>query len=641
MSSKTAVLVLAVLAVFVFAGYETFINKDSIIDTGSKSGESRKTFSSCDAMHASFKAAQESQQPGALERLMGIVTVAPSLGVMKSSVVAEGSSADASSDYSKTNVQVEGVDEADIVKTDGEFIYIISNQKLIIAKAYPAEEAAVLSETKLDFYPSEMFIEGSRLLVFGLANYDYYASAQEKTGSYRPIRSSLTKVELYDTTNKEGVELVKSWEFEGSYISSRKIDNYVYFALNSYVYLEEEENILPQYREGGNDSFAPITSCTDVVYFDPVPAQNFITLVGMSMLDESAISKEVIAGSGQNIYSSADNFYIAQSYYDYPVRILRTGSNADEKTAVQKFSLDNGKVSFVAGGEVPGSILNQFSMDEHEGNFRIATTKGDVWSGNSTSNVYVLDEELKLIGVLEGLAPGERIYSSRFMGDRAYLVTFKKVDPLFVIDLSDPENPEVLGKLKIPGYSDYLHPYDENHIIGIGKEAVDAEESLVESRGLDFAWYQGVKMAVFDVSDVENPKELHKVVIGDRGTDSAALQDHKAFLFDKEKNLLVVPVLLAEIKDKETASANTYGDYVFQGAYVYDLTLDNGFNLKGRITHFESEDAFKKSGHYFYGSDYSIIRSLYIDDTLYTLSSSVLKLNNLDTLEELKALNLS
>ena len=207
---------------------------------------------------------------------------------------------------------------------------------------------------------------------------------------------------------------------------------------------------------------------------------------------------------------------------------------------------------------------------------------------------------------------------------------------IFVIDLANPSNPNVLGKLKIPGYSDYLHPFDENHIIGIGKDTVEAEENLKDQRNLDFAWYQGIKMAVFDVSDVENPIELHKIIIGDRGTNSEALHNHKAFLFDREKNLLVIPITLAEIKGEKT-SDNQHGEYTFQGAYVFDLTLKNGFQLQGKVSHYDDDQAYKKSGYYFSG-DASIRRSLYIDNILYTLSDSRLQLNDLDSLERLKVL---
>ncbi len=226
------------------------------------------------------------------------------------------------------------------------------------------------------------------------------------------------------------------------------------------------------------------------------------------------------------VYCSAEYLYLTTGGYS--------------ETGIHKIRLDNGYIEGVADGSVPGWVLNQFSMDESDGYFRIATTTGHAWGvSTSKNNVYVLDEDLKVVGELEDLAPGEQIYSARFMGNRLYLVTFKKVDPLFVIDLADPTAPRVLGKLKIPGYSNYLHPYDEKHVIGLGKEAVDSE-------GGSFAWYQGVKLSLFDVSDVSNPREVAKLEIGDRGTDSPALYDHKAFLFSRERNLLVIPILEAK-----------------------------------------------------------------------------------------------
>ena len=222
------------------------------------------------------------------------------------------------------------------------------------------------------------------------------------------------------------------------------------------------------------------------------------------------------------------------------------------------------------------------------------------------------------------------------MGEKAYVVTFKKVDPLFVLDLSDPENPEVLGKLKIPGYSDYLHPYDENHIIGIGKDTVEASSELQESRNINFAWYQGVKIAMFDVTDVENPIELYKVIIGDRGTDSEILYDHKAFLFDKEKELMVLPITLAEIQGEKIRD-NQYGQPTFQGAYVYNVNLEDGFELKKRITHITEDEEQKRGYRYNYNT--KIRRSLYMDDTLYTISEKRIKANDLSS-DEIEEINL-
>jgi len=304
-----------------------------------------------------------------------------------------------------------------------------------------------------------------------------------------------------------------------------------------------------------------------------------------------------------------------------------------EDSEITKIGISGGSIVGRGNATVPGYVLNQFSMDEHDGYFRVATTSRSWRSGAEGNNVYVLDENMETVGRLENLAPGEEIYSARFMGDRCYLVTFKKVDPLFTIDLSDPENPRVLGKLKIPGYSDYLHPYDENTLIGVGKETEEAKEG-------DFAWYQGVKISLFDVSDVENPRELAKIEIGDRGTDSPALYDHHAFLFSKARNLLVIPVLEAQIDEDDFSGpvpGNFYGEYVYQGAYVFHISPD-GITLQGRITHI-SDDSLLRSGFWF-DSEYSVERSLYIEENLYTISKGMLKVNDLGTLEEIVSVEL-
>ncbi|WP_424359855.1 beta-propeller domain-containing protein [Methanocella sp. MCL-LM] len=552
----------------------------------------------------------------------------------------------AGQDYSTTNVQVAGVDEADIIKTDGTNIYLVSKGRLIIAKVYPPGDAKVLSNTSFgNFTPNELFISGDRLLLFGSGKESCYEPWVRVDGkSILPSRcpSSFTSVRLVDISDLSNPGVVKTIDIEGNYMTARMIGDYAYFVINTRPYVARPEvknadEIIPLYRVGSG-AFQPVAEATDIRYIPPKSISSFVTICSLSMKGTGGdLVKETIAGSGQELYASPDNLYITKSSSPY---YYREGSAGNETTSIVKFHLANGQISSAGTGKVPGHLLNQFSMDEHDGYFRIATTRGSLFDEKnpSTNNIYVLDNAMNTVGSLEGLAPGEKIYSTRFMDSRCYMVTFKKVDPLFVIDLSDPRNPQVLGKLKIPGYSDYLHPFDETHIIGIGKEAIDASEEQTSSRSLDFAWYQGVKMALFDVSDVEHPKELYKVVIGDRGTDSPVLTDHRAFLFDKSTGLLVLPVTVAEIEGERT-SDNQYGDFVFQGAYVYDLSLANGFVLRGKVTQYESNDVFKKSGLYFHG-DRSIMRSLFIRDVLYTMSQSRLQLNDLNTLEKLKAIEL-
>jgi inhibitor of cysteine peptidase len=313
-----------------------------------------------------------------------------------------------------------------------------------------------------------------------------------------------------------------------------------------------------------------------------------------------------------------------------------------EKTSVYKISIDRMRISYSGSGQVPGRLLNQFSMDEHKGFFRVATTTGNMWSETSLNHLYVLDERLRVVGSVEDIAPTERIYSARFLGDKAYMVTFREVDPFFVIDLSNPRSPEVLGELKIPGYSTYLHPYSDDLIIGIGKEVVESEFADPWSgTRRPVALEQGVKLSLFDVSDFSNPKEISKIEIGGRGTNSIALYEHKAFLFDKEKGLLVIP-----ISEWEGDSQNSefwgwgYGMQVFEGAYVFSVS-ERGFELAGKVTHMSPSevDMMKNPDMYdysygFYPYGFQIFRSTYIGDTLYTLSSKYLKAHSLSDFSE-------
>ena len=295
---------------------------------------------------------------------------------------------------------------------------------------------------------------------------------------------------------------------------------------------------------------------------------------------------------------------------------------------------------------MPGSVLNQFSMDEDNGYFRIATTKNRTFSRFSGetydpySNLYVLDQDLKIVGQVDHLSPGERIYSARFMQNRAYLVTFKQTDPLLVIDLHDPQNPTVLGLLKIPGFSNYLHPYDETTLIGFGKETEEDEYGGVIQKG--------VKLSLFDVSDVLHPKERAHYVFGDRGSNSIALYDHHAFLFSKDKELLVVPV---DIQNGETIVSPLKGISTnilpapfpsrFRGAAVFHITKED-ISLTGKVDHAD-EKTDNEFNEYWYGYNYydtTVKRSLYIDNTLYTLSDKYLKLNQIEDLKPIKTVEL-
>ncbi|MFW6122537.1 MAG: beta-propeller domain-containing protein [Petrotogales bacterium] len=553
-------------------------------------------------------------------------------------------------DFSSTNIQVKGVDEPDVVKTDGRYLYIVANQKVFIVKAYPAKEAIVLAEISLDedVYPSNIFINEDRLIVFCSSNRYPIDYSENECCWWGGL--STTVITIYDVSDRENPKVIRDIEVDGGYFDARMIDDYVYVIVNEYSYniyhiVDGNKTInIPQITI--DDATTKISA--DQIYYVDIPDRldTMTHVISINIFDDEVNQKSFLLGSAQTMYVSKNNVFLTYTKYDYPYFLGRSSIRSyQEKTIVHEISISNGDISYTAQGEVPGRVLNQFSMDEHNGFFRLATTVGNVWSNDekSSNNIYILDEELNRVSEIENIASGERIYSARFMGDKAYLVTFKKIDPFFTLDLSDPRNPKILGKLKIPGYSDYLHPYDENHIIGIGKDTVEALDSQKESRRLDFAWYQGLKIALFDVSDFKNPKEVAKIVIGDRGTDSPALYNHKAFLFDKEKELMVIPVRVCEISDEikeqyDNYTGSMYGEFTFQGAYVYQLNL-KGFQYKGRITHLKDEDILK-SGYYGYWGSSSISRSLYINDVIYTISNNMVKMNNLDTLSEINSIEL-
>lgn len=537
--------------------------------------------------------------------------------------------------YSETNVQVQGVDEADIVKTDGTYVYAVLEGKVRIIRAHPPEAMGLMSTIDLQsdsFSPTQMYVEGDRLILLGNSWQTFEGYGDAGVGVGAPRMASMiappfyggnrTEVRVYDVSDRAKPSLSRTVSFDGSEVSSRKIGSKLYLVLNESVRwhvpgpvpMPLETDILPLYRdsaEGGGEQ--AVARCGDVVILPHIPQPQYLVVAVVPTDSITAeVKREVVLGSATNVYASLQNLYVAAVQWNYS---WRGDGGSTEETSLYRFAFTDSGIELKAHGRVPGRILNQFSMDEHEGHLRIATTKGQAWDTQrpSMNNVYVLNMNLERTGQVEDIAPGETIYSARFMGDRGYVVTFKKVDPFFALDLSDPANPRILGALKIPGYSDYLHPYDDTHIIGFGKEAV------VEKGG-EFAWYQGMKIALFDVTDPTNPTQLHSFAIGDRGTESPLLHDHKALLFDKERNLLAFPVQVHTLSEdqKRGDPGSAWGEPSFQGAYVMDITLKDGFTLRGTITHYNDQD-YLKAGGYFWGKN--IERILRIEDSLLTLSA--------------------
>lgn len=590
----------------------------------------------------------------------------------------QGAGSNGGLDYSGTNNQVQNVDEGDILKTDGNYIYTITDQTLFIIKAYPGEDAEVVSTIKLDNTPQGLFVNGDKLAVFGS---DYNNKALSDLGIR--TRSGMTYLQIYDISDKEKPTEEKTLRFEGQYSNSRMIGNDVYLVTTMYP-LYRIDYPLPILMDGAEVKQMPVD---DIRYFNiPYNNPSFIAAHSVNLETEEITDSEMLTVEGYpQVYMSQDNMYITYTEYvnewelqreiikellepempEYYKNIIRKIEATDldvlskpekqekimqlyyeymetmpskdqdslndkaeellkekleqydyyEYTVINKLKVDNGQISLDANGKAPGQILNQFSMDEHNDVFRIATTVSQRWdrfNGGSTeskNNIYTFDEDLEQLGALEGLAKGESIYSTRFIDDKLYMVTFRQVDPFFVIDLSNPKNPKELGQLKIPGFSRYLHPYDKDTIIGIGRDATSTGRQ------------EGLKISLFDVSDFEHPVEIAKYVSDDRYSSSSAEWEHKAFLFNKEKELLVIPVQNYDWQD----SSNNYN-----GALVFKIT-NNDIELKGLVDH-------SKGSNQYYGQ--GVERSLYIEDLLYTKSPGLLRINEIQDLSSVKDVTL-
>ena len=556
-------------------------------------------------------------------------------------------------EYSTTNIQVENVDEADITKTDGDYIYSLSEEKVIITDVRDENQIKIASEIEQndsDIIPIDLILYNNKLVVI--------SEEIESSTIYSRNYDNITFVSIYDISDKENPKEVKNYQLEQTYYTSRCIDGKLYVISSGYL-KEENDEIVTYYYEDGEQidpGYKNIKRIKDL----NTDAQTIL-----SMLDLNNINEKVKVNSYlmdvENAYVSENNIYLLDEKYEWKYSgtpeissifgfkgILGAFSNdyyenedSGTYTNIYKFNLlEDGSIKYDKKAEEKGETINQFSIDEYAGNLRIALYDSE------GSRVVIFNNEMEKIGETEALAEGERMYSSRFLGNKAYLVTYKTIDPLFVIDLSNPERPEVLGELKIPGYSTYLHPYDENHLIGIGmqtEERVNRDSSgRIRSTS---AVITGMKMALFDVTDVNNPVQISETIIGDSRTTSAILTNHKALLFSKEKQLLAIPVNnytedfeIENSSDEYDSIVSSYTNYnkqyVSEGYFVYNINLTDGFTLKGTITHEKT-----KSNKFYYNVS-RLLRGLYIDDNLYTVSEDYVKVNRLEDLQEISQLKI-
>lgn len=471
---------------------------------------------------------------------------------------AEKTSSSGSSDFSGTNIQELGVDEGDTVRTDGTWLYILDSSgsvRIIQADKGNLNPVGTITLPSFEETPVEMYLDKDTLCLITSGSDADLTQSETSEDVYRLNTVDTTCLYTYDISDRTSPVLSGRVTQEGFYRTSRKQGNFLYLFTEYSPRLAKTEE---------DSSFIPIVQGKRLAAEDILlpEAMNTPSCLVVSAVD---ITAPYAVTDQKAIVSAADIFYVSQEN----IYVCNTCWQEDtESTQILKFSYENGKISPLAAGEIPGTLNDSFSLNEYEENLRVVTTS---WESSSKNHLYVLDRDLNIIGRLTNLAPDETIRSARYFGNTAYFVTFEETDPLFSVDVSDPTNPILLGELKITGFSSYLHFYGENRLLGLGYE-VDPDTGI----------YTGIKLSMFDISDPANVQVLHKYIIEDASY-CPALYDYKKLLVDPEKNILGF------------SCENSY--------LVFSYNPDQGF-----------VSLFSRT---FQNTDASSVRGLFVADTFY------------------------
>ncbi len=495
-----------------------------------------------------------------------------------------------STDFSSTNVQVEGIDEADVVKTDGRYLYVLNQSGVHVVSV---EDGEMVKTGLISCSVEDFFI------------YENYVIAVEKR----------TKILIFDTQNKENPTLVRSVEHNGRVISTRLKDGVLYYVTELYVSSNTKETVLPQINV--DDSGFKEQDVRDIYYFEGLPNKVFLTLAKIDLQTLEQECKSYL-GAGKDLYMSENNLYVYSedrlaTYYTNGLRVY-VDSSVSVSTRVLKFSIES--LASLGGCTVEGTVKDKYCLDEYDGYFRIATTVGS----SSYSVVTLFDESLKEVGKTDKIAKGEKIYSCRFNGDSASVVTFKQVDPLFKVDLSDPQNPTVSEGLKKDGVSYYLHFVEgTDYLIGLGRDTANGT-------------MRGIELALFDNSG-DDAEIINVVVIDGESADAEALTNPKAVLYDKERDLFGFSALVYDEGQRRYA----------QGYYLFGF-MGGKIEFKKKILHDSSLDSryeYLNDGKVVYNESYYVTRAVQIGDCLYSISSRLIVSHSIENeLEVLHSLEI-
>lgn len=591
--------------------------------------------------------------------------------------------------HSETNTQVGGVDEADIVKTDGEHLYVLHGEELYVVDSWPPQSIAVEKSIGIEGMPYEMFVDGGKAIVFSRVALEEPESPVVGVGggsnsgagapggagggagsSSSPPMSphyygAFTKITVIDVAAAAPAVLRESY-VEGQYQSSRRHGDVVRAVVSggfyapqavydqSFLYDDYGQYGQPYYGTGSLPKFDKIKWITAIEgwrqkalaaidatplsawipataekkfgqitwsapacqnYYVPGPGVSEEGVTQVVSLDlahlDAPLGGAAILGSASEVYANHGVMLLAQprwSTWD-PMGLPK------DETVLHHFDLTESGVSYAASGKIAGHPHDQFSIDESDGIVRVSTTerrpdgKGE-WSTTTVNRVLTLSPvagQLKVLGDTGPLAEGETIFSTRFVGNRAYVVTFRQVDPLFVIDMTLPSAPKVLGALKIPGFSDYMHPLDAGHLLTIGRDTQENASGGVSDNGL--------MLQIFDVQNPTQPKLTHKHVFAEGGY-SDANSNHKAFTFWAEKGLLAFPYLGWD---------SNYTNYK-SSLELFRVDAQSGFQQIGSVDHTALTSTLCESEPYGcsgYGYGYAPVevrRGVFIDDFVYSVS---------------------
>lgn len=560
-------------------------------------------------------------------------------------VTAAGSpNASSSVAFSATNLQEAGVDEADRLKSDGRHLFLIgraasdSSDRLSVreltgdAPATATRDAGSRDIAQLSL-PSGARYAGAYLarqrpagrpdLLVAVGETEYGYSSPPAIGVpviafaadwFAPSQWGGGKSEFQwiDLTSTAAPALGKRVSLDGFLVASRRIGETLYVVSRYYPQVANAQTatldqLLPKWSLDGvaQGNLVDADRCYLPSGTTARPSADLIVVAAIDLAAPTAAPKaRCLAGASEAVYVSPESLYVATTRHDYSVQAtegrLWATYPAEASTDLHKFALVAAGPEYKGSGNVAGHLgweqdKKSFRMGEHDGVLRVATSAGNDWSSSATTRLTLLREgngKLEAVATLPNAArpaaigkPGERLYAARFVGNRAYLVTFRLADPLYVLDLADPADPKIAGELSVPGYSDYLHPIGDRWLIGVGKDAI-ATGTAGDGRG---AFYQGVKVALFDVANPAAPREVNSLVIGKRGSDSAALHDHHAFTFLPSTTgggalgRLALPVVRHETPGYgDPANPTTWYDWTATGLQLFDVG-ESGLVARGEM----------------------------------------------------------